>query len=104
DAQATSVRAFRRWSRLQWSVVAVVALAGAFSSALFVVFDRSVLRPVVFEDSERVIHLDVPYGRLLAQPGLIGSLPARVAELGLEAPTYLETRSLFEFGDTGPPG
>lgn len=77
-----------------------IFLAAAFSAALFGVMDATVLRPLPFPESGRIVRLDLPHSRLVVSPSLYDTLPGVVAALPVEEPTFLQRRTAFDFGES----
>jgi putative ABC transport system permease protein len=81
-------------------VTGAICISASFAASVFAILDSTLLRPLPFPASDRIIRLDLPFDRLVANPQLFATLPGVLAALPLEDQTHVQVRSAFDLGDT----
>jgi len=70
-------------------ITAVLSVAMALNVALFAVVHGALFRALPFPSADRILHLQIPFERLLAQREQFVTLPGLVAGLPLSEPTFV---------------
>lgn len=75
--------------RASAGITVVLGVAMALNIALFAVVHGALFRPLPFPSADRILHLEIPFERLLAQREQFATLPVLVAALPLSEPTFV---------------
>lgn len=92
------MNSWRQWIpargiRASAGIAGVLGVAMALNIALFSVVHGALFRPLPFPSADRIVHLEIPFERLLAQPQQFVTLPGVVARLPLSEPTFVRHRA-----------